>query len=408
MTISTLTLSATAGTVDLPQDDATLTLDEGRAPFASAVLTVPLDEDILDAIDPRTDARVSLSLEQRFSGSIPLSDLSDEFAGLDLDDVSTQWAGLQLAALTVRYGHAWNSTGFRRTRRLRADLGVRSRVIDHQADTITVTLASDEALLIDYGLLSTVAVSPAALTVLSAVQLALSYAVPGAVLSTSDGAQTIAADAAAWQPGVSAWDYLSPITASANLRLWCDEARVWHLQAPESIIAPGQATLSATGTVTGARDTISRDEFEWFDGVVVTYDWIDSSNVRQIRQDIAGDATTSRVLHVLQSRPQPRAGEAEARLRKVQGRGRVLSIDAVADPEVYPSQAASLSIPGAPTQTGFVVGVTWSLPADEMTVTSRGLIDTPATSWGAGPVGVSWDDLPVGMSWPELDWEEVA
>lgn len=404
MTLSGLHVQARAGGVLLPADEVEVTLDESRVPFAAARLTMPYTVALADLLDPRASAvpRVLLDLAQRFSGSQPVSVLPGSVA-----DLTARYGG-SVSAVTYDLGEAWNAGGFRRTRRHAFDLGVRSRRIDHLAGTLTVELASDEALLTDSGLLSATALSPAGLTVRDAVQLVLDRVAPGAALVTSEGAQTIAADAAVWAPGVSGWDYLSPLTASANLRLWCDEHRVWRLAAPESIIAPGQATLAATGTVTGASDTVDRNDDLWADAVVVTYTWTDASGVRHVAYDVAGPGDASRVLHIERATPWPRAGEAAARLRKLRGRGRVLSIDAVADPEVVPAQAASLSVPGTPVQTGWVQAVTWQLPADEMTVTTRDLIDTPATAWAFGPAGVSWADLPAGMSWTEFDWTEVA
>lgn len=410
---SSVLLSAQVGTAHLePAEDSTavLSLDEGRVPFGRVELTVPYDPATVGVLDPRDDPRLIVHLERRFSGSDPVSVLSAEFAGKKASDVSAAWAGLRAADITGRYGHPWNAFGFRATQRRRMDLSIRSRRVDHAAGTVALVAATDEALLQDYALLSATPISPSVLTVRGAVELALSRAVPGAVLPGAEGAQTITAESAVWQPGVSAWDYLSSLTASAGLRLWCDEARVWHLAAPETIITPGQVSLAADQSVTAATDTISRDESLWADGVVVTYTWTDASNVRQVRHDVAGDANASRVLHVELNRPYPRAGEAAARLRKLRALGRVLDVEAVADPSVYPAMAASLTVPGTPLQSGWVSSVTWRVPEDRMTVTTRELIDVPTTAWAFLPAGIAWNKSPVGVSWldPDPDPAEVA
>lgn len=403
MTLSELTASVLTGTTPLHPTTLSLLLDEARAPFAEARMVLPYVPALADVLDPRNDPRVTIGLEHRFSGSVPLSVLSAEFAGDTLAAMSAAFTGQRLASLTARYGYAWNAFGFRPAATRSADLGVRERTIDHRAGTITVVAASDEALLVDYGLLSTTPLTPGSLTVRAAVELALSKAIPSAVLVTADGAQTITAESAVWQPGVSAWKYLEPITASANLRLWCDELRVWHLAAPEKITTPGQATLAATGSVTSAQDTVDRDE-EWYDGVVVTYVWTDSGGVKHTAYDIAGDATSSKIMNVTYDRPFTRPGEAAARLRKTQGMGHVLAVDAVTDLGVYPAQPASLSVPDTPTQTGYVAAVRWSLPEGTMSVRTRALVDTPSTSWAFGPVGYSWNEVPAGQSWPAFVW----
>lgn len=384
-------------------------LDEAAAPFAAASIVVEFTPELAEIVDPRDGTpRLVLTLSQRYSGSDPLSAVSELFEGGTLADWSAEFAGQTLVDLTWTFGRVWNGFGYRPTSHRRLDLGIRDRVVDHQAGTITLRATSDESLLIDYGLLASTSVSPTSLTVLSAVQLALGRAIPTATLTTTEGAQTITAESAVWRPGVSAWDYLQPLTAAAGLRLWCDELRVWHLAAPETIVNPGQLTLAATGSVTAATDTVSRDTFEWFDGVVVTYTWTDGSNVRHEQSDVAGEAGATKVQHVQHSRPYPRAGEAAARLRKVRGQGRVLDVSAVANFDAYPSTAASLSVPDTPTQTGYVAAVVWDLPSDEMQVRTRGLTDTPPSSWAFGGVGVAWNDLPVGMSWDEFDWGLVV
>lgn len=410
--ISALACTAQVGPAPLAVRDATVRLDEARVPFASVTLTLPYAPGSVDVLDPRgLPKRVIVDVERRFSGSEPASAVSAAHSGQTAAAVTAAWAGRTARDLTAQYGDPWNPFGFRATQRRRLNLSLRSRRVDHSAGTVTVDASSDEALLIAYGLMSDTPVSPTALTVRAAVELVLSRAVPGAVLGGSAGAHPISAESAVWQPGVSGWDYLSPLTASAGLRLWCDEARVWHLEPPETVITPGQASLSADASVTAAVDSISLDDDEWADGVVVVYSWTDASNVRREVIDAAGDITSSRVLRVQHERPFPGPGEAAARLRKIQARGRVLSVTAVADPSVYPAQAATLTVPPTPAQSGWVTAVEWRVPDDVMSVTTRDLVDTPNTAWLFLRAGIAWEDSPPGVSWTDTDpdpAEEVA
>jgi hypothetical protein len=410
MTLSALSAIVKVGAVPLPVRDVALGMDQTRVPFGMVDLTIPYDPATIDALDPRTTPapRLSVALDRRFADIMTLSAISSQVTGKTLAAVSTKYLGATLGALTAAYGTAWNAFGFRPAQSFSADLVVRSRDIDYAANTVRVTAGTDEALLLDYGLMSATPVSPAVLTVADAVRLALSYAAPGAVLVTTDGAQAITAESAVWKPGVSAWEYASTLCTSAGLRLWCDEKRVWRLAAPDAITAPGQVTLSASESVTAAADTITRETDAWFDGVVVTYTWTDAGNVHHEQSDVAGAASASRVLLVQEDRPFPRAGAAAARLRKVKGQGRVMTVAAVADLAAYPAQAVSLSVPNSPTQTGYVAAVTWALPADEMTVATRGLVDTPVSSWAYGNVGQSWTDVPAGMRWNTFNWTGVA
>jgi hypothetical protein len=411
MTFSTLDAVAIIGGQVLDVQDLTVGLDESRVPFAAATLTVPYDPATIDALDPRARPvpRVSLTVVQRFIDARPLSAVSTAYAGQKLSAISAAYAGQRLSAISSAYGTGWNTFGIRSSRARTYDLGVRSRVVDHQDATVQLTLASDEALLTDGALVAVAALSPVSLTVLSAVQMVLGLLLPGYTLTTTQGAQAITVDAAVWDPGVSGWDYLSPLTASAGLRLWCDEARAWHLEAPTEMLAPDpMLVLAGTGAVTAAQDTVSRDDLEWFNAVVVAYKWTDTGNVSHVQYDVAGDLASSRVLAVTHERPYPRAGEAAARLRLAAGHGRVLDVEAVADPLAYPGQAARLSVPGTPAQSGYVQAVELATREARMRVTTRDLTDTPLTSWSFGAVGQAWADVPAGMSWASFDWTGVA
>lgn len=410
MTISRLSAVVVAGGVSLPARDVEVVLDESRIPFAAADLTLPLDPALVAALDPRARPvpRITVTLAQHFYDPGTLAAVSTAYAGRTLAAVSGDYPGRTLAAFSAAFGSVWNTSGYRQSRAVTLDLGVRSRVVDHTDATVRLVAASDELLLADGALVAVAAVSPPALTVLSAVQLVLGLLLPGYALTTSQGAQAITADAAVWEPGVSGWDYLSPLVTSAGLRLWCDQARGWHLEAPSDVNTPGALALAGTATVTAATDSLSRDAQEWYSAVVVAYRWTDAANVRRTQYDVAGDLAAAKVLTVTYERPYPRAGEAAVRLRKATGHGRVLDVDAVADPSVYPAQPVTLSVPDTPPQSGFVQAVRWSLPADLMTVTTRELVDTLPYAWVFGLPGQVWSDIPVGMSWATFDWAGVA
>lgn len=380
-------------------EDMRLTLDAGHVPFAQAQVTVPIEDAIADDLDPRALSYGTLSVVRQFSGTFPVSDLT-AYAGGDVA-AWTAAVGGSAATVTGMFTHPFPGTTPAPSTRRDARLGLRSRVLNHLDATATLTFASDEARLQDYRLLSTAVASPVALTVQSCVELALAIALPGAYLSTIAPAASsaVAADAAAWEPGESAWSYLVPIVSAAGLRLWCDELQVWHLDDPTTLTAPGVAVLSTTTNVTQATDQVSRDSDLWADGVIVVYDWTDSSNVRHVVYDVAGETTASRMVTITHNRPRPAAGEAAARLRKLQGQGRQLDVTAVIDPTVYPSQDATLTTSGVPTQTGRVQAVTLEVPADVMRVTTESLTDTGAYAWIAQPDGYRWQDVPAGVHW---------
>lgn len=106
------------GTTDLDRVGGELAFDEGWAPHVQATITIPIPADpaVLDDLDPRTDHRVQLSA-------------------------------------AVDYGN-WNENAPDPST-LSADLGLRRSHVDLRSSTVQLTLASDEALLMDDLLLAT-------------------------------------------------------------------------------------------------------------------------------------------------------------------------------------------------------------------------------------------------------------
>lgn len=116
--------------------EGSVQMDAGGVPYATATLTFPLLEDeVVEWLDPRNNVRVPFE-----SGDV---------------------AGTQRPF----------------------DLGLRSRTIDHAAKTITLELASDEALLQDYApLVDDTAPFPLASSLRAVVNYVLDKVIPGAVL----------------------------------------------------------------------------------------------------------------------------------------------------------------------------------------------------------------------------------
>lgn len=402
-------ISALSGTVKLngvalPVSDVEVTVDEAAAPFASGSFTVPYTADLAAALDPRASKppRVQITLRQDFFEAQAIASFNTESVGLTAADFNRKYAGWSINDFNLNHATVWNAFGVREAVSRTLDLGVRSRRIQHSGATIAVEVASDEALLQDGGLVASTGVSPAGLTVLSAITLVLTttFGAGGYDLHFgSEGGQAITADSAVWQPGVGGWDYLQPLTASAGVRLWCDEKRVWHLSKPETITNPGQVRLFATNTIKDAEDTVSRNSDAWYEAVVVKYDWTDTGNVRHVEYDVAGNPGSGRVLLVQRDTPKPRAGEAAARLRKLSGQGRVLNVDAVADFAAYPATDLQLTLPDSPVQAGWISAVTWRIGADDMTVRTRELVDTPANAWTLVAPGKAWNAVPAGTAW---------
>lgn len=105
------------GTVDLDPEGGNAALDEGWAPYGKASLTIPIpDATTLAALDPRQNPYVTITATQR------------------------TWAN----------GTGWSDPV---TREL--ELLVRGRVVDHNAETVTLSLTTKEAILQDAKLVAT-------------------------------------------------------------------------------------------------------------------------------------------------------------------------------------------------------------------------------------------------------------
>jgi hypothetical protein len=205
------------------------------------------------------------------------------------------------------------------------------------------------------------------------------------------------ADMFRWVPGVTAWDFVEPLVQAGALRLFCDEARKWHLVDPALYTVPGLVQISAGTNAKEADDTITRYG-EWFDSVVIMYQWTTADGLSHTNWDIAGAPGTKTIL-VEKRVPFPGPGAAAALLKRSKARGRVLDLTAVSDYKVTPGMSLQSSLPNSPTQSGLVAAVTWDLPADQMDVTSRGLGDLPSRAWLALAPGFKWTDSPVGDTW---------
>lgn len=181
-----------------------------------------------------------------------------------------------------------------------------------------------------------------------------------------------------WLPGVSAWEFLLPLTVSTGMVLWCDEQRRWRLAPPESRSTPVLIAVNEGNTTRGT-ETIDRSDSETFSaGVVVEYTWRDSFGREQVRYDSAGEP--GKVLTIKLDRPYPGPGVAAAILARRQGTGRRQDVTTVTQVNTTPGMVARVTLPGTPETDGRVAAVRFDLATGYMTLDLAGLIDvTPGS-----------------------------
>lgn len=205
----------------------------------------------------------------------------------------------------------------------------------------------------------------------------------------------------AWEVGESAWDFLEPLLTVNGMRLFADEQRKWRL-VDESYFVDGLVTVAAGVNATEGSERISRNDDSltgWADAIAVEYSWRDAAGVDRVVYDVASEPGYTRGRLVKYARPYPGPGAAQYLLRRSLGQGRVMDVQAVSAFHASPNMSATVSMPDAETQTGYVSRVEWDMGTDRMQVGTTGLTDTPVSAWALIPFGEAWEDSPPGGTW---------
>lgn len=281
------------------------------------------------------------------------------------------------------------------------DLGLRRRTRDGRTGQLTLFLSSDEALLQDWRWTDGYIVRAGKTQARDSIANALTLI--GATL-TAGTADTIVDTAATdFPPGISGWDYCQPLALQGDLRLWCDELRVWRLDPASAIIAPTTAQLSAKDTIKQVDDDINRDG-DWYDGVVITYTWTDQNAAQRVAYDFAPtDHSAKRTLAISRSSAKPGTGAASATRARLLARGRQSTVRARSQYNLSPGTAVQITDPEGLVLSSAIASISWTLDdtggGDEMEVRTRDLYTAPPLSWLASPAGRKWTDVAPGQPW---------
>lgn len=380
---------------------STVTLDEARAPYIEAEFVCALpDPATRELLDLRVrELGVQATWRRDFGATWSLADLTAA-GGHTVDGITT--LGGSLAALTGRFYRPWNQGRVLRSDRLTARLLVSEIAFDELEQTVRVRAYSGEARLLGDALLAPGPLDPGTTSTNTLVDWVLDRY--GAALAETPADVAVPeVDATHWQPGVTAWDYLDAMLEAVDRRLWCDEAGLWRLTTRQPT-RPGSVRLAPGQGLTRLVDELTLDPATFFDAVLVKYQWVDAFDLTQTVYDYAGPQPARAVLTVDRATPYPGPGAAAGILHRAAGRGRRFALDAVADPTVRPGMPVMLTPLAGDTQTGFVQAVTLTHPDAVMQVTTRGLVDTPATAYLFGPTGYAYNDVPPGTDYLEFDW----
>lgn len=368
-------------------------LDESQSPYGDGSITAPIIENVaaMAACDPLTHRglRVNLTLTESTGDPVVVSEITADFGG----DVSTLTAAygpaITPAKLTADYFNGWNEGDVRAGGSLRAALFVTNRTVDYAAQTMTFTVATDEAVAQAYKLVSTIAETSGSTSVRDTVNFALGK-IGAALIPGSDAVITDPA-ANVWEPGTSAWDYMQNVAEANGLVVRCDERRRWSLT---------ERSATTEGSVSLTRATELREEVEltddsWADAVVVRYEWVNTTTGDTlVRYDAASDMPNPiKVVRIDRNVPFPGAGAAAYWLDRMRARGRQFDISATSDYSVRPGMAFTATVPYGDAQSGWVESATWRLPEDEFTIRTRGATDTSSNAIALWPAGLKIDQL---------------
>jgi hypothetical protein len=281
------------------------------------------------------------------------------------------------------------------------NLGVRSRPVQWRDRDISLTLASDEALLDDYAPLYDDTALAAETSIRAIVNHVLDVVIPGASLEA--GADyTVPLDAAdearIWRAGISAITFLRDLLQTLGLRLVCNEEREWTLR-NEEYAESGVVVIRHKVNMVDASETLSRDNGYWFDAATIRHKWTNSSgDPMEAADSFALTSPHTRLRLFERDTPYPGAGFAEYAVRRAQGKGREVSATAVADWRARAEQWVEIVLPGTIDQTGKIQSVEFNLDSDEMTVTTI-TVDTPDSAWISVDLDEAWLDSPIGADW---------
>jgi hypothetical protein len=198
------------------------------------------------------------------------------------------------------------------------------------------------------------------------------------------------------EPGQASWDFLQPLVQQAGLRLFCDELRVWRLVDSNSYTVDGTISVAEAINLVHGVDDIDLGG-DWATGVVVKYTWTDATGATQTAYDAAG--TSTKVTTVEWERAYAGPGAAAAILGRMNGRGRVLALGAVADLAATPGQYTTATVPAAPTQTGIAARIAFTIPDGLMDVATRGLIDYSTDDWIGADPALDWISVTATKDW---------
>lgn len=318
----------------LEVEDATISWDEKRSPRVQASLTckVPDAQETLDRIDPRTGAR-----------------------------------------LWVTMGYVL--PGGREESHLMADLTLRSRVVSRPDDTMAIEGLSDEALLIDATDTATGNISNATTTgAITSVINQIITTVPTVVGTTGPAVSSTLFE--------DRWTCINDLADRIEAQVYDDGLRNWYITSVPGLTAASHfLTVGEDGTIISSEAGMTRDD-GWANYVWLRYEW-DVAGVANLRQSqrritsgpmaaVAGNYKIVKVVREGLSATQTEAdAAATALVKRMSTRGRTFSVEAIAAYWLRPGDTIDVQLPLGGIESHIISAITFSPVEGTMQIDTR-------------------------------------
>lgn len=240
---SAVAYPATGSPIILDVEDLSITFDESWSPHIQASITakIPADQATLDALDPRKNCRVKISLGYVYDGAVK-----------DVHEV--------------------------------ADLGIRTRDVLRPQNVLRLTAAGDEARAQDAKRRSTDAAPPKTginEIVAYAAGKAVSPDVPEIVSDFGSGYGVNSFTELELEVGSDYWSLISDAAKRAGVWVYVDGQRRWRItkRAEVAGVSAHKLLTGAGGTIISADAALQREDF--YNSVTLAYTWQDAAKVDQ-------------------------------------------------------------------------------------------------------------------------------
>lgn len=404
---SDLVLPITGGQIDI---------SETSVPMISGSVTFAITDQLsiinqLMSYDPRSNTRAWVTSVQRFGNGRTVADISSLFpVPQTAAAVTTAWTGYQAKDVSNSYGEPYNSFGMRQSTRQTVDVAVQSVAVNFKMMEGSIRFAGREQIAIDFKNVNAPVV-PGTLSLREIVSNTLTLI--GEILSLADtedyefsigsdpDLNQIELEALTWEVGQSAWDYMNVLVNAAGLRLYADESGIWHLAAPFGQKTDNGILNYSLASLLDFNYEVTRED-QWYDGVLLEYEWTDDLDVRHREFDFAGN--TGRVLHEKYAdRVFPGYGAAGAIANRASARGVSITARAISDYFAQVGKTVGVDL-GTHVLAGLISSIQFNFADGTMEVRTRDSLQTiDINAWILAPDGYSWDEIVPVIPWDEAD-----